>query len=43
MLKADAGGGGKGMRIVNKESELLDAIESCKREALSSFKVGGEI
>lgn len=37
LLKASAGGGGKGMRIVNKASELKDAFESAKREAAKSF------
>ncbi len=37
LIKASAGGGGKGMRIVYKESEFLESLESCKREALSSF------
>jgi 3-methylcrotonyl-CoA carboxylase alpha subunit len=37
LIKASAGGGGKGMRIVNHESELSDAIESAKREALHAF------
>ena len=37
LIKAAAGGGGKGMRIVKKESELKDAIVSAKREALSGF------
>ncbi len=37
LLKASAGGGGKGMRLVNEASELNDAIASAKREALSSF------
>ena len=37
LIKASAGGGGKGMRVVNEESELLEAIESAKREALNSF------
>ena len=37
MIKAAAGGGGKGMRIVEKESELKDSIVSAKREALSGF------
>ncbi|MBK7453593.1 MAG: hypothetical protein IPJ46_07705 [Anaerolineales bacterium] len=30
MIKASAGGGGKGMRVVNVESELSDAIESAQ-------------
>jgi acetyl-CoA carboxylase biotin carboxylase subunit len=37
LVKATAGGGGKGMRIVNSERELQDAIESAKREALNAF------
>ncbi|MAZ25208.1 MAG: hypothetical protein CMK41_05445, partial [Porticoccaceae bacterium] len=32
-----AGGGGKGMRIVNEASELEDAVASAKREAASAF------
>ncbi|MBK9792606.1 MAG: acetyl-CoA carboxylase biotin carboxylase subunit [Sphingobacteriales bacterium] len=37
LLKASAGGGGKGMRIVRQESELDKAINEAKSEALSSF------
>src|SRR5689334_6409812 len=37
LVKASAGGGGKGMRIVNAENELHDAIDSARREALNSF------
>jgi acetyl/propionyl-CoA carboxylase alpha subunit len=37
LVKASAGGGGKGMRIVNAENELHDAIESAQREALNAF------
>jgi propionyl-CoA carboxylase alpha chain len=37
LIKAAAGGGGKGMRIVKKESGLKDSIISAKREALSGF------
>lgn len=37
LLKAAAGGGGKGMRIVNKEEEFADAFYGAKREALSAF------
>ena len=37
LIKAAAGGGGKGMRIVEKESELKDSIVSAKREALLGF------
>jgi acetyl/propionyl-CoA carboxylase alpha subunit len=37
IIKAASGGGGKGMRIVNRESELAESIESCKRESLKAF------
>lgn len=37
LIKAVMGGGGKGMRLVRKESEFLDALESCQRESLASF------
>ncbi|HEV7974213.1 acetyl-CoA carboxylase biotin carboxylase subunit [Amycolatopsis sp.] len=37
LLKPSAGGGGKGMRLVNAEGELADAIESARREAKGSF------
>jgi acetyl-CoA carboxylase biotin carboxylase subunit len=37
LVKASAGGGGKGMRVVNQESELSEAIESARSEALNSF------
>lgn len=37
LIKAVAGGGGKGMRRVDAPNSFLDALESCKREAASSF------
>ena len=37
LVKAAAGGGGKGMRVVNSEAELSDGIESARREALNAF------
>jgi 3-methylcrotonyl-CoA carboxylase alpha subunit len=37
LLKASAGGGGKGMRIVDKNADFKAALASCKREASSSF------
>lgn len=37
LLKAAAGGGGKGMRIVRTEEELASAIETTAREALNYF------
>ena len=40
LLKASAGGGGKGMKLVRKESELPDAIASAAREGLSAFGDG---
>ena len=38
MLKAAAGGGGKGIRIVNDESELENSYNVVKQEAMISFK-----
>ncbi|OFX51950.1 MAG: hypothetical protein A2046_11110 [Bacteroidetes bacterium GWA2_30_7] len=40
LIKAAAGGGGKGMRIVNSYDELADAFESTSREALKYFGDG---
>lgn len=37
LLKAAAGGGGKGMRVVNARSELADALDACRREAKAAF------
>jgi len=37
MMKATAGGGGKGMRIIAAESELEDAWDSAKKEAAAAF------
>ncbi len=37
ILKAAAGGGGRGMRIVRKDEELKESFETCKREAISYF------
>ena len=37
LLKASAGGGGKGMRVVYSVDELKDAMEAGKREAKSAF------
>ena len=37
LIKAVAGGGGKGMRRVESAAEFQDALLSCKREAASSF------
>ena len=37
LIKASAGGGGKGMRIVEQSSDFIDLLESCRREAITSF------
>jgi 3-methylcrotonyl-CoA carboxylase alpha subunit len=37
MIKASAGGGGKGMRIVPDPVSFLEALESCKRESMAAF------
>lgn len=37
LVKAAAGGGGKGMRVVWDEKDLAEAIESARREALNAF------
>ncbi|KAM9969262.1 hypothetical protein ACTFIR_001090 [Dictyostelium discoideum] len=37
LIKAVMGGGGKGMRIVEREEDLEDGVESSKREATASF------
>ena len=37
LIKAAAGGGGKGMRIVHKSKDLNEAIKSAQREAKSGF------
>ena len=40
LLKASAGGGGKGMKLVRQKAELPDAIASAAREGQSSFGDG---
>jgi geranyl-CoA carboxylase alpha subunit len=40
MVKAAAGGGGRGMRLVERESDLLDAIRTARSEAQSAFGSG---
>ena len=37
LIKASSGGGGKGMKIVNKSHEFSEALLSAKREAIKSF------
>ncbi|MEX0846464.1 MAG: biotin carboxylase N-terminal domain-containing protein, partial [Ilumatobacteraceae bacterium] len=40
LVKASAGGGGRGMRVVHTADELADAIAGAEREALSAFGDG---
>ena len=37
LIKASAGGGGKGMRLVEKSEDFAAALQSCQREAINSF------
>ncbi len=37
LIKASAGGGGKGMRIVEDSNNFSDLLDSCRREAITSF------
>ena len=37
LIKAAAGGGGKGMRLVERSEDFIAALASCQREAASSF------
>jgi 3-methylcrotonyl-CoA carboxylase alpha subunit len=37
LIKAVAGGGGKGMRLVEAPADFIDALASCQREAAASF------
>jgi 3-methylcrotonyl-CoA carboxylase alpha subunit len=37
LIKAVAGGGGKGMRRVDAAADFLDALQGCRREALAAF------
>ncbi len=39
MIKAAAGGGGRGMRIVHREADLIEAFHSAKNEAKKAFGI----
>ena len=40
MIKASAGGGGKGMRVVHRRDDVKSAFEAAQREAIASFGDG---
>jgi acetyl/propionyl-CoA carboxylase alpha subunit len=40
LVKASAGGGGRGMRVVREGDDLVGAVESARREAVSTFGCG---
>ncbi len=40
LVKADAGGGGRGIRLVERADDLADAVDSAKREAAAAFGDG---
>ena len=40
-IKAAKGGGGKGMRVVNKEEDLIPLFNAASSEALAAFGDGG--
>jgi acetyl-CoA carboxylase biotin carboxylase subunit len=37
LIKASAGGGGKGMRVIREQKDLIPGVESAMRESLSAF------
>ena len=37
LLKASAGGGGKGMRVIDNSADFLTGLASCQREAINAF------
>ncbi len=41
VIKAVAGGGGRGMRVILDENEIARAFDACTREALAAFGDGG--
>lgn len=37
LIKASSGGGGKGMRLVERSEDFMGLLDSCRREAITSF------
>lgn len=37
LIKASSGGGGKGMRLVERSEDFIGLLDSCRREAITSF------
>lgn len=37
LIKASSGGGGKGMRLVERSEDFMELLDSCRREAITSF------
>lgn len=37
LIKASSGGGGKGMRLVERREDFISLLDSCRREAITSF------
>ncbi|WP_230661755.1 acetyl/propionyl/methylcrotonyl-CoA carboxylase subunit alpha [Psychrobacter sp. I-STPA10] len=37
LIKASSGGGGKGMRLVERSEDFISLLDSCRREAITSF------
>ena len=38
ILKASSGGGGRGIRVVERQEDLIESFNACKREAMAFFK-----
>ena len=43
MVKAAAGGGGRGMSVVHKPEDLVEALRSSRSVAMNSFGSGGRV
>jgi pyruvate carboxylase len=40
MMKAAMGGGGRGMRVVRKEEDIIESFTRCQSEAMTAFGDG---